>query len=173
MTPYGKTAQHAISAMSRLAEVYDPARKARLGSADIADTRGLPRPVIAKVLTVLSQAGFVEGSPGPGGGYCLARPPEQIRLYDVASLFERMDENLSCPFGPDWCGKGPHCPLHHQLKAVLDQVTDFLKKNTFASFVGWEPEKGGPPGCQKAPTPEGRIPLDLSAARPVSTKPPV
>ena len=59
MTPYGKTAQHAIAAVSRLAQAYDPAKKAKLGSAEIADARGLPRPVVAKVLTTLSQAGLV------------------------------------------------------------------------------------------------------------------
>jgi Rrf2 family iron-sulfur cluster assembly transcriptional regulator len=74
MTPYGKTAQTAIAAVSRLAEVYDPARRVKLNSADIAGHRHLPQPVVSKVLTTLSQAGIVSGSPGPGGGYWLACP---------------------------------------------------------------------------------------------------
>jgi Rrf2 family protein len=144
MTPYGKTAQHAIAAVSRLAQVYDPARRTKLNSADIADARHLPKPVVAKVLTVLSQAGLVAGSPGPGGGYWLVRPPGEITLYDVASLFDRLDENLCCPFGPDWCGNGPRCPMHHQLDSLRERTAEFLKRNTFASFVGWDQLKGGP-----------------------------
>jgi Rrf2 family protein len=160
MTPYGKTAQHAIAAVSRLAQVYDPAKKAKLGSAEIADSRDLPRPVVAKVLTVLSQAGLVAGAPGPGGGYWLAKPPDQITLYDVASLFDRLDENLSCPFGPNWCGNGPKCPMHYQLEAIRGQVADFLKRNTFAGFVGWDQHKGGPADGSPAAPPAG-IPLTL------------
>ena len=62
MTPYGKTAQTAIAAVSRLAEVYDPAKRVKPNSADIAEKRLLPQPIAAKVLTVLSQAGIVNGA---------------------------------------------------------------------------------------------------------------
>lgn len=149
MTPYGKTAQTAVAAVSRLAEVYDPAKRVKLNSADIAERRRLPQPVVAKVLTILSQAGVVSGSPGPGGGYWLARPPEGVTLYDVVSLFERLDENVSCPFGPDYCGTGPHCPLHFDMLRVREQMTGFLKTCTFARFVGWV-APAGPPGPEKA-----------------------
>ena len=144
MTPYGKTAQTAIAAVSRLAEVYDPARRVKLNSADIADHRHLPQPVVSKVLTTLSQAGIVSGSPGPGGGYWLARPPEGVTLYDVVSLFEQTDQNVSCPFGPDYCGTGPNCPLHTDMLTVREQLVTFLKTNTFARFVGWPPPAGAP-----------------------------
>ncbi|HVK16394.1 MAG TPA: Rrf2 family transcriptional regulator, partial [Fimbriiglobus sp.] len=127
MTPYAKTAQTAIAAVSRLAEVYDPARRIKLNSADIAESRHLPQPVVAKILTILSQAGVVNGSPGPGGGYWLACPPEEVTLYDVVALFERVDQNVSCPFGPEYCGTGPHCPLHLDMLKVREQMVTFLK----------------------------------------------
>jgi Rrf2 family protein len=136
MTPYGKTAQTAVSAVSRLAEVHDPAQRVKLNSADIAENRNLPQPVVAKVLTILSQAGIVTGSPGPGGGYSLARPPAEITLFDVVALFERLGESISCPFGPDYCGTGPHCPLHFDILKVREQINTFLKTTTFARFVG-------------------------------------
>jgi Rrf2 family transcriptional regulator, iron-sulfur cluster assembly transcription factor len=150
MTPYGKVAQHAIAAMSRLAQVYG--RKMKLSSADIAQSRNLPQPVVAKVLTVLSQAGLVTGSPGPGGGYALAKPPGAITLHDVAELFDRQDEALGCPFGPGWCGNGAPCPLHQQLDQIRQQIDRFLKSNTFASFLDWPsvgpvPIPGDPPAA--------------------------
>lgn len=137
MTPYGKTAQTAIAAVSRLAEVYVPDKQVKLNSAEVAGNRRLPQPVVAKVLTILSQAGIVNGSPGPGGGYWLARPPERVTLHDVVSLFERLDKNVSCPFGPDYCGTGPQCPLHADMLTVREQMIAFLKTSTFARFVGW------------------------------------
>lgn len=141
MTPYGKTAQTAIAAVSRLAEVYDLEKRVKLNSADIADKRNLPQPIVAKVLTILSQAGIVNGSPGPGGGYWLTRSPGELTLFDVVSQFERLDENVSCPFGPHYCGNGPHCPLHTDLLQIREQMITFLKNSTFGRFVGWEPSQ--------------------------------
>jgi Rrf2 family transcriptional regulator, iron-sulfur cluster assembly transcription factor len=138
MTPYGKTAQTAIAAVSRLAEVHDTTKRVKLNSADIAEKRKLPQPVVAKVLTILSQAGIVNGSPGPGGGYWLARDPSAISLYDVVCHFERLDQNVSCPFGPDYCGTGPHCPLHFDMLKIRDQMIAFLKTSTFERFTGWQ-----------------------------------
>jgi Rrf2 family transcriptional regulator, iron-sulfur cluster assembly transcription factor len=142
MTPYGKTAQTAIAAVSRLAEVYKLDKPAKLNSADIAKARHLPKPVVAKVLTILSQAGIVNGSPGPGGGYWLARPPATVTLFDVVSLFERIDENVSCPFGPQYCGTGPHCPMHEDILKIRDQLTTFLKTITFERFANPEEANG-------------------------------
>ncbi len=149
MTPYGKTAQTAIAAVSRLAAVYDPEKRVKLNSADIAEKRRLPQPVVAKVLTILSQAKIVNGSPGPGGGYWLARPPAEVTLYDVVSLFERLEENVSCPFGPDYCGTGPHCPMHFDLLKIREQMVQFLKTSTFARFVSWVPSPVPEPDKKK------------------------
>lgn len=143
MTPYGKTAQTAISAVSRLAEVYDAEKPVKLNSAEIAGKRRLPQPVVAKVLTILSQAGIVNGSPGPGGGYWLARPPREVTLYDVIEPFERLDKTISCPFGPEYCGTGPHCPMHFDILKLREQLLGFLKTSTFDRFVNWKP--GGEP----------------------------
>lgn len=132
MFSYSKTTQYAIAAASRLAEVYD--HKIKLSSMDIAHDRGLPKPVVAKVLTVLSQAGIVTGSPGPGGGYTLAESPEKITLYRVAECFDRLEQPLTCPFGPGYCGTGNPCPLHHQLVNLQEQFSRFLKNNSLASF---------------------------------------
>lgn len=132
MVPYNKLAQTAVCAASRLAEL-EPG--ARLRSAEIAKSRNLPQPIVAKVLTVLSQAGLVDGVTGPGGGYALAKPPEQITLLDVARQFDRIDDVATCPFGPTWCGTGNPCPLHNQLLDLQARVRNFLESNTLASIA--------------------------------------
>lgn len=132
MIRYGKTTQTAISAMSRLAEVY--ADGAHLSSGEVAKTRGLPQTLVAKLLTMLSQAGLVTGSRGPGGGYALARPPKEICLLDIASVFERLDDNVVCPFGPNWCGSGDPCPLHDDYVKFAERFKKWQQKTTLAVF---------------------------------------
>jgi Rrf2 family transcriptional regulator, iron-sulfur cluster assembly transcription factor len=128
---YGKTSAHAIAVMSFLAA--DPARRA--GSAEIAQARGIPQPITAKLLTRLATAGLVSGQPGPGGGYKLARPAESIRLMDIAVLFEQIDAPAHCPFGHDWCGKGDPCPLHDQILDLQASGRRFLEETRLSVFA--------------------------------------
>ncbi len=130
---YGKQTECAIAVMSRLAEVYDGGAS-RLSAADIADSRGLQRPFVAKILSALSQAGLVTGSRGPGGGSALARDPKKIKLFDVYKLFERQNPNDNCPFGGGICGAGKPCPIHHKLVSVQQAMDRLLHKTTFADF---------------------------------------
>ena len=130
---YGKQTETAIAAMSRLAEVYDGG-VTRLSSAEIAENRGLQRPFVAKILTSLSQAGLVSGSPGPGGGYTLARHPKEITVFQVFSLFERENDSNLCPFGGGICGVGEPCAIHEKLVRVKQSMDDMLHETTFDSF---------------------------------------
>lgn len=130
---YGKQTQTAIAAMSRLAEIYDGGRT-RLSASDIARDRGLQAPFVAKLMTALSQAGLVDGAPGPGGGYSLARPPGSIRLADIFSLFEREDPSTACPFGAGTCGGSTPCPLHDKLVSLQRALDDLLQNTTFDEF---------------------------------------
>jgi Rrf2 family protein len=143
MIRFGKTAQTAISALSLLAEIYDGG-KTKLSSHDIAEKRGLPQPVVAKVLTIVSSLGLVDGSRGPGGGYWLKRPPEKISLLDIVEEFERQDSQIMCPFGPNWCGKGEPCPMHHHLVQMDHEWMTFLKGTRLDVFQvpKSSPEKG-------------------------------
>jgi Rrf2 family protein len=83
---------------------------------------------------MLSRAGVVSGKSGPSGGYKLARAPSKITLLEIVQVFEDPDERVMCPFGPNWCGTGPNCPLHDSLFAIRQQVVSRLKGETFAQF---------------------------------------
>ena len=127
-----KTTQNAIAAMSRLAELHD-GENAVASSREIAESRNLSVPLVGKILTGLSRGGLVIGSPGPGGGYRLARPPSEISLRDVVEVFEREIEGM-CPYGPGWCGNKTPCPLHNSLLAMRQIFEDYLTNTTLAAF---------------------------------------
>jgi Rrf2 family protein len=131
-----KTSQNAMAAMSRLAELYAEANRVA-SSREIAESRDLSPQLVAKILTDLSRGGLVTASPGPGGGYRLAKPPHQISLDDIVRIFERETEFL-CPFGPNWCGKKDPCPLHFSIIAHKQIERDFLKNTTLAIFSSRE-----------------------------------
>lgn len=151
---YGKQTETAIASVSRLAELFDGG-KTKLSAAEIAKSRGLPIPVVSKILGTLAQAGLVAGSRGPGGGYTLAKPPDQITIYDVFCLFEREDRSTTCPFGGGICGVGESCPLHDRLVGVKAAMDDLLHKTTFAGFLEAGPAESRPMPADVTP-PEPR-----------------
>lgn len=133
MFGYGKMSGCAVAAVSSLAEVHRHGTP--LSSAQIAANRNLSQPLVAKVLTQLSQHGIVNGTRGPGGGYRLTRDPAKISIFEIVELFEGHRDPSSCPFGPGWCGVGELCPLHNDLAALGEANAAKLKKTSFASFV--------------------------------------
>lgn len=130
MFAYGQTAANAIAVMSYLAA--DPSHRA--GSAEVAAARGLSRPLAAKLLTQLATVRLVEGQPGPGGGYTLAKNPGEISLLDIASVFEQTDPPSVCPFGHGWCGTGAPCPLHDAIAALMTANRRFMEETRLSVF---------------------------------------
>src|SRR5260370_22441462 len=76
---------------------------------DIADRTGLPQPYLEQILLALKGAGLVRSKRGVGGGYVLARPPEEISLAQIVSAgdgpippgdFREPHENRAWPDQP-------------------------------------------------------------------------
>ncbi|MGI9603208.1 MAG: RrF2 family transcriptional regulator [Acidimicrobiales bacterium] len=57
--------------------------KAPISVREIADRTGLPQPYLEQILLALKGAGLVRSKRGVGGGYTLARPPDEIVLADI------------------------------------------------------------------------------------------
>lgn len=55
---------------------------------DIATRTGLPQPYLEQILLALKGAGLVRSKRGVGGGYVLARSPEEITLGDIVSAVD-------------------------------------------------------------------------------------
>ncbi|MGV3760269.1 MAG: RrF2 family transcriptional regulator [Actinomycetota bacterium] len=55
---------------------------------DIAERTGLPQPYLEQILLALKGAGIVRSKRGVGGGYVLAREPEEITLGEVVSAVD-------------------------------------------------------------------------------------
>jgi Rrf2 family protein len=55
---------------------------------DIAERTGLPQPYLEQILLALKGAGLVKSKRGVGGGYVLARAPEQVRIAEIVSAVD-------------------------------------------------------------------------------------
>lgn len=55
---------------------------------DIAERTSLPQPYLEQILLALKGAGIVRSKRGVGGGYLLARSPEEISLAEIVSAVD-------------------------------------------------------------------------------------
>lgn len=129
---FAKSTKVAIAVMSRLAESHGD--DVRLSAATISRDRKLPRPFVGKVLSALATGGLVTSVRGPGGGFALAFPPDQISLMDVAELFERSKQTRTCMVGGGICSDGLPCPVHVRFGEIQRASDELLQSTTFEVF---------------------------------------
>jgi len=130
---YGKTSSNAIAVASLLAERWQSG--IRTSSIDAGKIRKISRPLAAKLMVQMSQAGIISGTPGPHGGYSLSRAPDQIRLSEIVNLFQRSDNDGRCPAEPGRCAHTEPCALHHKLVEIDKAFMDLMENTTLVVFV--------------------------------------
>lgn len=91
---------------------------------------------LAKVISALATAGYLETRRGGGGGAVLARQPEDIRLGDVIALLEADQVLVECFLpGGTACTLTPRCRLKARLaKAEAAFIAD-LNQSSLADCV--------------------------------------
>src|SRR6266567_6865249 len=74
-----KKADYGLIALKHLAVNGQGSSSAK----EIADTYGIPLPLLSKILQKLARNGFLQSEHGTNGGYKLARDAREITAYEV------------------------------------------------------------------------------------------
>lgn len=126
MTVLSRTSEYALRALIHLAQRVDDWP---LTGKVIAEEAGIPPKYLSKVLGDLVRAGVLTSTRGLGGGFRMARPPEEISLLEVLAPFELFDLRR-CPFGNKECGGKNPCLAHDQWKRVVDTEQNFFQNTS-------------------------------------------
>ena len=98
---------------------------------EIAERTSLPQPYLEQILLAVKGAGLVRSKRGVGGGYVLARAPEDITLAEIVAAVEGP---LTTVMGEhDHC-EG-HCVLQEVWVGVSDEMRQILDGFTLADLV--------------------------------------
>ena len=119
------TAIYAIRAMGFLA-CQDT--DAPVLSSLIAKEMDIPHNFLSKILNRLTQSGLIVATRGRRGGVKLARPAEEIHLYDVVDLFMQIDDHKKCVLGMDRCDGS--CGLHLRWRIISEQFEKIMNDMT-------------------------------------------
>jgi Rrf2 family protein len=80
---------------------------------DLAEFHGVPKEYLSKALQALAQAGLVEATLGPTGGYRLAKAAAAISFLDIVESIEGAQSSFKCT---EIRGNNPCLPKSHKEK---------------------------------------------------------
>ncbi|AWN55246.1 Rrf2 family transcriptional regulator [Methylobacterium sp. 17Sr1-1] len=104
---------------------------ARIGVAEIAEAHRIPKKFLDAILGDLRNAGFVHSKKGPGGGYALARPADEIRIGHVVRALDGPLAPLPCASRTAYrpcedCADEAACPVRLAMLAVRNSIAGIL-----------------------------------------------
>jgi Rrf2 family iron-sulfur cluster assembly transcriptional regulator len=104
---------------------------------DIAERTGLPQPYLEQILLALKGAGLVRSKRGVGGGYVLARPPDEIRLSEIVSSVDGPIQigDFGQPHQDGACDHEGQCVLLAVWNAASEHMRAHLASYTLADIA--------------------------------------
>lgn len=101
---------------------------------DISQCQGISLSYLEQLFARMRKAGLVEGVRGPGGGYRLALPADQISVAKIiGSVDEKVDATLCA--GKEDCQEGERCLTHDLWRELSQQIYNYLDGITLAAFI--------------------------------------
>lgn len=123
--------RYAVTAMMDLA-IHDKIGPVTL--AEISQCQGISLSYLEQLFAKLRKAGLVEGVRGPGGGYRLAKPSDQISVADIITAVDESMDVTRCR-GREDCQEGERCLTHELWEDLSHRLYDFLDGITLAQFA--------------------------------------
>jgi Rrf2 family protein len=131
-----KKAKYGLKAMVYLAG-FEPGRTALV--TDIATANQIPKKFLDAILGELRNAGFVHSKKGKGGGYTLARPPEDIWVGAIIRVLDGPLAPIQCASRTvyrkcDDCVDETKCTVRLVMMQARDAIASVLDKRTLAQM---------------------------------------
>ena len=114
-----------------------------LSSRAIAEHQDVSAKYLEHLLAALRNAGLIFSVRGQQGGHALARPPEEITLYEIYELFEGGRGLVECTSQPETCARSGGCVTQEVWARMYQECTKVLQSTTLADLVERARQKGG------------------------------
>jgi Rrf2 family protein len=141
---FGRRAKYALQACIQVAKAN---QTKPLRVEDICAPEQLPRKFMEAILLELKNAGILHSRKGPGGGYALARPAEEISAAQILRAVEGHPIPYRCVvIRPDktceGCLDAATCPIGPVMRTVGECLIDQLRQVTLHELaLGGFPQK--------------------------------
>lgn len=127
-------------AVTALADIALNGAKGPVTLSEIAERQGISLAYLEQLFVKLRRRGLVASVRGPGGGYRLARAPDETRISEIMAAVDERLNAMGCEgkAGEDGhCGTSREACLTHALWEQLSaHVHVFLSQTTIADVIG-------------------------------------
>ena len=107
---------------------------------DICRTQEVTPAFLTKILQPLIKAGIVTSQRGVGGGFLLAKDPEDITMLDILQAEEGKLKLNHCMVDHEFCHRDAYCSAHEAWGKAQSAMADVLKSYSFSDLVRREKE---------------------------------
>ncbi len=144
--------KYALKALLLLAE-EEKAKKAPVLISDLAKRGSMPQKFLEAILLELKNHGVLQSKKGKGGGYSLAKSPDDIKIGAIVRMLEGPLALLPCASQTahrkcDECHDEEACGIRMLFKEVRDTTAEILDNTSLAKVQRME----GLAREKKAPT---------------------
>lgn len=102
---------------------------------EIVEALKIPRPFLRKIVQRLSAEGILRSVKGQGGGFSLGERPENIRLTDLARVFQGKIQLNECIFKKKKCPNRETCALKKEIDGIERDALRRLHQVSIASLI--------------------------------------
>lgn len=103
--------------------------------AEISEVQDISLSYLEQLFSRLRRYEIVEGVRGPGGGYRLARPADEISIADIINAVDEKLDATRCS-GHENCQNGRKCITHELWFDLSQRIYGFLHDMSLADVVG-------------------------------------
>ncbi len=130
------TSKYALRGLIYLAK--NDREDSRIGIKKISKDLGISSPFLGKILQNLVKEKLLVSTKGPNGGFSIARPPEEITLWDIVTNVDGEEYFTNCLIGLRPCithdASKPLCPVHIRYDELRKKTAAFYKETTLRSI---------------------------------------
>jgi len=108
---------------------------------DICRTQEVTPAFLTKILQPLIKAGIVNSQRGVGGGFLLAKDPQEITMLDILQAEEGQLKLNHCLVDANFCHRDTYCSAHEVWHDAQHEMAEVLERYSVADLVRREKEK--------------------------------
>jgi Rrf2 family iron-sulfur cluster assembly transcriptional regulator len=131
-------AQYAVRAMVRLS-LHSHGQAVALK--DISKSEAISLPYLEQLFVKLRRNNIVNSVRGPGGGYVLARPADQIQVDEIIDSVDETLVPVSCMDDEGCCTCGSFCVTHSVWQGLAEKIRTFLASVSLADLTSEAEER--------------------------------
>jgi Rrf2 family protein len=135
-----KKGKYGLKALADLAKL-PPGETAFI--TEIAERNNIPKKFLDAILLELRKAGILRSKKGPGGGYCLSKTADEIRIGHVIRTLDGPLAPIRCASRTafevcDDCRNPEECLVRLSMTEVRDAMAEILDNMTLSQFIDSE-----------------------------------